>query len=137
MIQEAKDIRKGIITTARENKAEKGGDRDGGGERQRNETTNRQAEVTQRGGGRCMSGQTPGERARGHPQRGRGLGSLGETLALGECSFLFRKERRKPGRNAQNTDHSHQPLSTKHVPRAAPGPEPGLGGASLRGPLPR
>lgn len=51
--------------------------------------------------------------------------------------FLSRKERRKPERNAQSTEHSHQPLLTKHIPRAAPGPDPGLGGASLRGPLPK
>lgn len=81
-----------------------------------------------------MLGQTPEERAEGTANgRAEQAGeSPGPVL-----SFLSRKERRKPERNAQSTDHSHQPLLTKHIPRAAPGPDPGLGGASLRGPLPK
>lgn len=107
--------------------------------------TGRQREVRERR--RCVSGQTPresegtsakgrAEQARGEARAGLGPGASGGDPGRG-CSFLFGKERRKPERNAQNTDHSHQPLLTKHIPRAAPGPDPGLGGASLHGPLPK
>ena len=79
------------------------------------------------------------EQARVEPGLGLGLESQGvrPPSPWGVLSFLFGKEQRKQERNAQNTDHSHQPLLTKHIPRAAPGPDPGLGGASLRGPLPK
>ena len=114
-------------------------------ERQRHKVTHRQAKGTQRKEGE-VQGQTPGEeqggvRKRAAEQAGAepGLQSRGRDppQPLGGALIPFGKGTKKARENARNTDHSHQPLLTKHVPRAAPGPDPGLGGASLRGPLPK
>lgn len=55
MIQEAKDIRKEIVKTAREKKAEKDGDRDGAGERQRmRQRTGRWRQLREEEAGACL-----------------------------------------------------------------------------------
>lgn len=122
MVQEAKDIRKEIIKTAREKRAEEVGDRDGGGGgRQRKETTNGRAEVTQRGGGRCVSAQTPGERARGHPQGGGAGGLGGRPWPLGSAhSFLERNEGSQGEMHrTQTTVTNHcQPSTSRELPPA-------------------
>lgn len=105
-------------------------------ERQRHKVTHRQAEWDSEGR-RARYRDRHLEKSKGAPAQGRqsrpggsrAAVSRGETRPqpLGVLSFLLEKEQRKPERNARNTDHSHQPLLTKHVLRAAPGPDPGLG----------
>lgn len=114
MIQETKDIRKEIFKQP----VRKGRSEDTGTRGRGKETDSRQAgrELGGGGGGAgAVLGQTPEERA-----EGKGEGRAGRGAQAPSALIPFGKEQRKPGRNAQHTDHSHQPLSTKHVPRAAP-----------------